>query len=96
MGCGRFLGEEWRTYVFLVVVDQACVLEVRVEFDLVACWNDLGSLQKSIEVSRCIVGDTNRLCQPLGFDGLHLCPSCLDFFVGLREPWLMDQVAACH
>ena len=47
---GRFLGGELRTYVFLVVVDQACVLEVRVEFDLVDGGRRGGRLEEPVEV----------------------------------------------
>jgi hypothetical protein len=39
-----------KTYVLLVVVDQACVLEVRVEFDLVDGGGSGGRFEEPVEV----------------------------------------------
>jgi hypothetical protein len=39
-----------KTYVLLVVVDQACVLEVRVEFDLVDGGGSSSRFEEPVEV----------------------------------------------
>lgn len=47
--------DDGKTYVLLVVVDQACVLQVRVEFDLVDGGRRGGRFEEPVEVLRQVV-----------------------------------------
>jgi len=91
---GREMGGSfsWTTYVLLVVVDQACVLEVGVEFDLVdGGWRGR-RLEDPIEVFGQVVRDADGASEAGGFELFHLLPLGLVLFFLLAEERSVDQV----
>lgn len=85
MGCVR-------TYMLLVVVDQACVLEVRVEFDLVDGGGSGGRFEEPVEVLGEVVRDADGASEAGGFELFHLLPLGLVLFFLLAEEGGVDQV----
>ena len=84
--------DDGKTYVLLVVVDQACVLEVGVEFDLVdGGWRGR-RLEDPIEVFGQVVRDADGASEAGGFELFHLLPLGLVFFFLLAEEGGVDQV----
>lgn len=79
-----------KTYVFLVVVDQACVLEVRVEFDLVDGGGRRSCFEEPVEVLGEVVRDADGASEAGGFDLFHLLPFGLVLFFLLAEEGGVD------
>ena len=81
-----------KTYVLLVVVDQACVLEVRVEFDLVDGGGSGGRFEEPVEVLGEVVGHADGASEAGGFELFHLLPLGLVLFFLFAEEGGVDQV----
>ena len=68
------------------------MLQVGVVFNLVDSWNNLRSLQDSLEILLQEVGDTNRLRLSRGLDSFHIRPLLLQIFRCFREEWRVYEI----
>jgi hypothetical protein len=84
------------SYLLLVILEQICVLQIRMEFNLIDRWRGLRGLEDPVEMLGQVVADANGLRQTLGLQLLHLLPFGLVFFLALAEEWGVDKVAAIH
>lgn len=77
-----------------VEVEQAFVLEVRVEFDLVDGWPGLGGLENPFEVLLEVVADADGPRQALGLHFFHLRPFLLVLGFVVGEERGVDEIPA--